>query len=43
MDDLLSVSTLLVVGVLGGAVAGAALGALWLTERRGPTLGVWAA
>jgi diguanylate cyclase (GGDEF)-like protein len=43
MDDLLSVSTLLVVGVLGGAVAGAALGFLWLTERRGPALGVWAA
>lgn len=43
MSDLVSVSTLLLMGVLGGATAGTAFGFLWLTERRKVALGIWAA
>lgn len=43
MGELISVSTLLLVGVLGGVTAGTAFGFIWLTERRNPSLGVWAA
>lgn len=43
MGELVSVSTLLLIGVLGGMTAGTAFGFIWLTERRNPTLGVWAA
>lgn len=43
MGELISVSTLLLVGVLGGVTAGTTFGFIWLTERRNPSLGVWAA
>lgn len=43
MSELINVSTLLLVGVLGGMTAGTAFGFIWLTERRNPALGVWAA
>ncbi|MBS1181035.1 MAG: hypothetical protein H6Q99_915 [Proteobacteria bacterium] len=43
MGELISVSTLLLMGVLGGATAGAALGFIWLMERRNPALGLWSA
>ena len=43
MSELINVSTLLLVGVLGGVTAGTALGFIWLTERRNSALGVWAA
>lgn len=43
MGELINVSTLLLVGVLGGATAGTALAFIWLTEKRTPALGLWAA
>ncbi|MBS1164880.1 MAG: hypothetical protein H6R00_905 [Proteobacteria bacterium] len=43
MGELINVSTLLLVGVLGGATAGTAFGFIWLMERRNSALGVWAA
>ncbi len=43
MGELINVSTLLLVGVLGGMTAGTALAFIWLTERRIAALGVWAA
>jgi diguanylate cyclase (GGDEF)-like protein len=42
MGDILNISTLLVVGLLGGIVAGTALGFLWLLDRRNRAFGVWA-
>lgn len=43
MGELINVSTLLLVGVLGGLTAGTAFGFIWLTERRKLAVGVWAA
>jgi diguanylate cyclase (GGDEF)-like protein len=42
MTRLLDVSTLLIVGMLGAAAAGTALGAVWISERRERFLGVFA-
>lgn len=43
MGELINVSTLLLVGVLGGVTSGTALAFIWLTEKRTPALGLWAA
>lgn len=43
MSELINVSTLLLVGVLGGVTAGTAFAFIWLTERRNAALGIWAA
>lgn len=43
MAELINVSTLLLIGVLGGMTAGTAFGFIWLTERRTYAMAVWAA
>ena len=43
MAELISVSTLLLIGVLGGMTAGTAFGLIWLTDRRTYALVAWSA